>query len=77
MRVPEVLLSGHHEQIRRWRLRKRIEKTLEVRPDLIRDGLDRNCFDVETTTLIKEIQDKPRDHMLTVDSQAVNSEGEI
>jgi hypothetical protein len=31
LRVPEVLLSGHHEQIRRWRLKKRVEKTLSVR----------------------------------------------
>jgi tRNA (guanine37-N1)-methyltransferase len=35
LKVPEVLLSGHHEQIRKWRLRKRIEKTLRVRPELI------------------------------------------
>jgi tRNA (guanine37-N1)-methyltransferase len=38
MKVPEVLLSGHHEQIRRWRLEKRVEKTLRQRPDLIRKG---------------------------------------
>ena len=30
-KVPEVLLSGHHENIRKWRLRKRLEKTLRVR----------------------------------------------
>ncbi len=34
-RVPEVLLSGHHERIQRWRLRKRLEKTKENRPDLV------------------------------------------
>ncbi|MCL2231342.1 MAG: tRNA (guanosine(37)-N1)-methyltransferase TrmD, partial [Treponema sp.] len=28
MKVPEVLLSGHHENIRLWRLEKRVEKTL-------------------------------------------------
>jgi tRNA (guanine37-N1)-methyltransferase len=33
--VPDVLLSGHHEQIRKWRLKKRIEKTLKVRPELL------------------------------------------
>jgi tRNA (guanine37-N1)-methyltransferase len=33
--VPEILLSGHHEQIRKWRLKKRIEKTMEVRPELL------------------------------------------
>ncbi len=34
MRVPEILLSGHHENIRQWRLNKSIEKTKKVRPDL-------------------------------------------
>lgn len=34
-KVPEVLLSGHHENIRKWRLQRRLAKTLAVRPDLI------------------------------------------
>jgi len=38
MRVPEVLLSGHHEMIRRWRLSKSIEKTMKHRPDLLDGG---------------------------------------
>ena len=38
MKVPEVLLSGHHEQIRLWRLEKRVEKTMRLRPDLIQKG---------------------------------------
>lgn len=33
--VPEVLLSGHHEHIRKWRLAQRIKKTLAMRPDLL------------------------------------------
>ncbi len=32
--VPEVLLSGHHENIDKWRLEKSIELTRERRPDL-------------------------------------------
>ena len=32
--VPEVLLGGNHEQIRRWRLEKALEKTRRNRPDL-------------------------------------------
>lgn len=35
--VPGVLLSGHHENIRKWREQKAIEKTLKVRPDLLND----------------------------------------
>jgi tRNA (guanine37-N1)-methyltransferase len=33
--VPEVLLGGNHEEIRRWRRKKALEKTLRNRPDLI------------------------------------------
>jgi tRNA (guanine37-N1)-methyltransferase len=54
LRVPELLLSGHHENIRRWRLQKRVEKTLAVRPDLIRKGEAENLFDAETRKLIQE-----------------------
>ena len=32
--VPEVLLSGHHENVKKWRLEKSIELTRERRPDL-------------------------------------------
>ena len=35
MTVPEVLLSGHHAEIDRWRRRKSLERTLEHRPDLL------------------------------------------
>ena len=34
-RVPEVLLSGNHEEIRRWRQRVALEKTRRNRPDLL------------------------------------------
>ena len=33
-RVPEILLSGNHEQIRRWREQAALEKTARLRPDL-------------------------------------------
>jgi tRNA (guanine37-N1)-methyltransferase len=34
-RVPEVLLSGNHERIRRWRRERALEATLARRPDLL------------------------------------------
>jgi tRNA (guanine37-N1)-methyltransferase len=34
-RVPEVLLSGNHQVIRRWRLKQALLRTLERRPDLL------------------------------------------
>jgi tRNA (guanine37-N1)-methyltransferase len=33
--VPEILLGGNHEQIRRWRMEKALEKTRRNRPDLL------------------------------------------
>src|ERR1700722_4060211 len=35
--VPEVLLGGNHEEIRRWRLQQALEKTRRNRPDLLRN----------------------------------------
>lgn len=36
--VPEVLLSGHHEKIRRWRRRQSLLRTLASRPDLLQQA---------------------------------------
>jgi tRNA (guanine37-N1)-methyltransferase len=33
--VPDVLLSGNHERIRKWRLQRSLVRTLERRPDLM------------------------------------------
>ena len=44
--VPEVLLSGHHEKIRRWRLRESLRKTLLMRPDLL-DGREETKEEAE------------------------------
>ena len=54
LKVPEVLISGHHENIRRWRLEKRVEKTLALRPDLIRLGEENLLFDDETRKIIDQ-----------------------
>jgi tRNA (guanine37-N1)-methyltransferase len=60
LRVPDILLSGHHENIRRWRLRKRIEKTLLMRPDLIQQGEETGLFDTETCKIIEELRKNER-----------------
>jgi len=74
IRVPEALLSGHHENIRRWRLRRRVEKTLRVRPDLIRSGLVAGTFSAETTKIIKELEEAG--YAETPAEQPRESEGE-
>lgn len=48
--VPEVLLSGNHEEIRRWRLKQSLGKTWRMRPDLI-ESLE---LDEEQKRLLQE-----------------------
>lgn len=50
--VPEVLLQGDHERIRRWRLREALERTLVRRPDL----LENRALTREEQTLLAEIR---------------------
>jgi len=38
MKVPEVLLSGHHGEIEKWRREQSLERTRQVRPDLLKDN---------------------------------------
>jgi len=46
-RVPDVLLSGHHAEVRRWRMTQALRRTLERRPDLIDEGaLSREQLDL-------------------------------
>ena len=35
LKAPDVLLSGHHEQVRRWRKRQAVERTMARRPELL------------------------------------------
>ena len=38
MEVPEILLSGHHENIRKWREEEQLKRTSSRRPDLLKKG---------------------------------------
>jgi tRNA (guanine37-N1)-methyltransferase len=50
--VPEVLVNGNHEQIRRWRRKTALAKTLRNRPDLI----ERAALSEEDKELLEEIR---------------------
>lgn len=39
MKVPEILLSGHHANVEKWRREQSIIRTLEKRPDLLKDAV--------------------------------------
>jgi tRNA (guanine37-N1)-methyltransferase len=54
--VPEVLLSGHHEEIRKWRRRQSLLRTLERRPELLNQA--------ELTREDKKILGELRDSLL-------------
>ena len=53
-KVPEVLLSGHHANIRRWRLKESLRKTMQKRPDL----LENRTFTKEEEKLLTEIKEE-------------------
>ena len=52
MAVPEVLVNGNHEEIKRWRRKRALKKTLRNRPDL----LDEAVLNREDKALLDEIR---------------------
>jgi tRNA (guanine37-N1)-methyltransferase len=52
LKVPEVLLSGHHAEVLRWRRKAALTRTLERRPEL----LDVAALDDEERALLNEIR---------------------
>jgi tRNA (guanine37-N1)-methyltransferase len=51
LKVPDVLVSGHHGEIRKWRKRQALELTLDRRPDLLVDAE----LDVEEQEILREL----------------------
>jgi tRNA (guanine37-N1)-methyltransferase len=56
MPVPEVLLNGDHQQIRRWRREQALKKTLRNRPDLLA-GAQLNAEDAKMLASVKRDRD--------------------
>ena len=54
LKVPDVLMSGHHENIRKWRLRESLAKTQRLRPDL----LTTYELNAEETEILKGLEDE-------------------
>jgi tRNA (guanine37-N1)-methyltransferase len=50
--VPDVLLSGHHAEVRKWRKRAALERTLNRRPDLLAGA----SLDAEERELLEELK---------------------
>jgi len=51
LRVPEVLLSGNHAEIRRWRKRQSLTRTLARRPELLNEA----SLDEEEQEILREL----------------------
>jgi tRNA (guanine37-N1)-methyltransferase len=51
-RVPDVLLSGHHAEVRRWRRKAALARTLKRRPELLAEA----ALDEEDRALLEEIK---------------------
>jgi tRNA (guanine37-N1)-methyltransferase len=58
MAVPEVLTSGHHAEIDRWRGRERVRRTLARRPDL----LDRAALTADERRELDELLKETKSH---------------
>ncbi len=54
MTVPDVLMSGHHENIRKWRLYESLKKTYQRRPDL----LENYAFTDEEKAILDQIKEE-------------------
>jgi tRNA (guanine37-N1)-methyltransferase len=54
MDVPEILLSGHHANIAKWRRQAALEKTLKMRPDLIENLLAQAALTTEEQRWVAE-----------------------
>ncbi len=55
LEVPAVLQGGNHEEIRKWRLRKSLQKTLLNRPDLIQQARMSGTLSEEAEKIIEQL----------------------
>ncbi len=53
-RVPDILLSGHHENIRKWRKEEALRETLKKRPDLLKTAE----LDDESREILRRIENE-------------------
>ena len=58
LKVPDVLLSGNHAEIRRWRKRESLSRTLDRRPELLADA----ALDEEERQILKELREGRGDY---------------
>ena len=72
-RVPEVLLSGDHKKIEKYRRRESLKLTLERRPEL----LGKTSLEPEDLEIIREFLERQRLYLFLVHYPVYNKKGEI
>ncbi len=79
LEVPEVLLEGHHEKIRRWRKKQALARTLVRRPDLltgrIPDAEEEKLLDEIRSEISSGLTEKNDDEHAGTDSEGTNEAG--
>jgi tRNA (guanine37-N1)-methyltransferase len=55
-RVPDVLVSGHHGEIRKWRRREALQRTLDQRPDLLESA----ALDDDEQELLRDLRQEKK-----------------
>ena len=67
VRVPDILLSGHHANIDKWRREQSLIRTLERRPDLLKEAV----LDENDRKFIKKITEDKRIDIKTDENQSL------
>ncbi|MDQ3812577.1 MAG: tRNA (guanosine(37)-N1)-methyltransferase TrmD [Armatimonadota bacterium] len=75
LRVPDVLLSGHHGEVERWRRKEALRRTLQRRPDLIVKAVQNGHWSEQDRKLLDELKQEQR-LAETVESAAINQREE-
>ncbi len=73
--VPEVLLSGHHGRIARWRKERSLEKTLRIRPDLL-DEAALNREDIHFLRRLDRVRPARNLYLALIHHPVLNKTGE-
>ncbi|MBV9868399.1 MAG: tRNA (guanosine(37)-N1)-methyltransferase TrmD [Abitibacteriaceae bacterium] len=56
LRVPDVLLSGHHGEVAKWRWKEGLQRTLQRRPDLVEAALKQRQWTVTELRILEELK---------------------
>jgi tRNA (guanine37-N1)-methyltransferase len=68
-RVPDVLMSGHHGEIEKWRRQEGLRRTLRRRPDLLPDSVERALAPQDVKLLMQLRESQLREEQLRAEDE--------